>query len=230
MEAAMMARRILLGALAVLLLGTLVAARQAVAQQIVPDQTGRIVSGAVPSDGGFGLVVYGGGSYAQLVAAAGCAEGRVVFWVTRDGAFLVYVPGTAVAAVNSGFQAAFPNDAIPANTPLIGRCLPAPLTGIAGTVRIGPVCPVQSEFAPCPDAPYVATLVILDPGAREVARVTSAADGRYEVAVPPGSYTILPLSPPGQQLPRGTSVDVTVVAGRTTVTDIYYDSGIRTAQ
>jgi len=203
----------------------------AAAQSTPPSQTGTIVSGSVPPDGGFGLIVYGGGTYSQLVTASGCPAARVVFWVTQGGSFLVYVPTTAVAAVNAGFQAAFPNDSIPSNTPMIGRCMPAAESGIEGLVTSGPACPgPQSNLLPCPDKPYQATLVFLDSQGREQARVTTGTDGRYRVMLAAGRYTVLPLNPPGQPFPRASSMDATVSSGAYTTVNVIYDSGIRTAQ
>ena len=221
--------------LALAILVTLVAAApsgaraQEAAAPLPPGPDGRIISGSIPPDGGFGLVVFGGGAYGQLVSASGWPGARVVFWVTRGGELLVFVPGTAVAAVNSGFQAAFPNDSIPANTALLGRCLPAPESGIEGSVTLGPICPVQSDLLPCPDRPYQATLVFLDAQGREAARATSGSDGRYRVALQAGRYTVLPLAPGSGPYPRASAVDATVVAGFVTIVNIAYDTGIRTA-
>ena len=203
-------------------------AREAAAP-LPPGPTGRIISGSIPAGGGFGLVVFGGGTYGQLVAASGCPGARVVFWVTQGGDFLIYVPGTAVAAVNSRFQAAFPSDTIPPSTPLLGRCLPAPESGIEGTVTLGPICPVQSTLLPCPDRAYQATLVFLDAQGREVTRTTSGADGRYRVVLAAGRYTVLPLAPGSGPFPRAAATEATVVAGFMTTVNIAYDTGIRTA-
>ncbi|RLT27744.1 MAG: carboxypeptidase regulatory-like domain-containing protein [Chloroflexi bacterium] len=208
----------------------------AAAQSSPPSQAGTIVSGSVPPDGGFGLIVYGGGTYSQLVTASGCPAARAVFWVTQGGTFLVYVPTTAVGAVNAGFQAAFPNDSIPANTALIGRCTPAAESGIDGLVTVGPSCgpvamPQQGgALLPCPDKPYQATLVFLDSQGREQARVTTGTDGRYRVTLAAGRYTVLPLNPPGQQFPRASTTEATVTSGSFTTVNVSYDSGIRTAQ
>lgn len=76
------------------------------------------LSTPVPS-GGFALVIFSGGSSQQLAAAAGCAS--PVFWATESGAFVTFVPGTAITAVNAGWNAKFAQG-VPANTPLIARC------------------------------------------------------------------------------------------------------------
>jgi hypothetical protein len=83
--------------------------------------SGTISSGSVPAAGGFGLVVFGGGTTDQLVAASGCPAATSAFYATVNGDFVTYVPGTSIAAVNAAFMAAFPAG-IPAGTPLIGKC------------------------------------------------------------------------------------------------------------
>jgi hypothetical protein len=194
--------------------------------------TGTFISGSIPAEGGFGLVVFGGGTYAQLTAASGCEQARVAFWVTNPaGQFVVFVPGAAVGAVNAPFQALLPNDFVPWGTPLVGRCQPrAGGSGVQGLVTVGPVCPVVSDLLPCPDRPYQATLVFLDGGGREVARTVSGADGRYRIALPPGPYTLVPLSPPGVPFPNASSIQLQVPVDRYVTVDVPYDSGIRTAQ
>jgi hypothetical protein len=83
-----------------------------------------MTSGSLPAAGGFGIVVFGGGSFDELIAAAGCATGNVAFWATDStGNFIVFVPGTTNTAVNASFNARFPNRAIPPTTPLVGRCI-----------------------------------------------------------------------------------------------------------
>ena len=224
------------------------AAPRADAQTVPPSQDGRIISGSVPADGGFGLIVYSGGTYEQLVSASGCPMIRVVFWATRDGNFIVYIPGSAVAAPNAGFLAAFPEGRIPANTGFIGRCTPSPVSGIQGTVTVGPLCPVlphgspyppfpltplpmpveRPGILPCPDQPYEATLVFLDARGSQAARTASGPDGRYRVVLPPGPYTVVPLPPmEGLPWPRAGSITVTVPAGVFVEVPIHYDSGIR---
>lgn len=96
-------------------------------------QTGTIVSGSIPPTGGFGIIVFGGGTNDQLVAASGCPASTAVFWATSNGEFITFVPGTSVGAVNAQWNALFAGG-IPANTGLIGRCVDAPTGGGAFTL------------------------------------------------------------------------------------------------
>ncbi len=105
----------------------------------------------------------------------------------------------------------------------------APLdSGIRGFVQLGPTCPVETRDVPC-TTPYVAVLVILDRDQREVARVTSGEDGRFEVFLAPGEYTIAP-TPGGDPLPSAAPQAVSVVAGSFAEVEINYDTGIRGAE
>ncbi|MGE0228732.1 MAG: hypothetical protein AB7I38_01140 [Dehalococcoidia bacterium] len=95
-------------------------------------QTGTIISGSIPPTGGFGIIVFGGGSNDQLVAASGCPHATAAFWATSNGQFVPYVPGSDVAAVNTAWNALF-SGGIPATTGIIGRCVEAPTSGGAFT-------------------------------------------------------------------------------------------------
>lgn len=98
-------------------------------------------------------------------------------------------------------------------------------TGVAGTVLIGPQCPVVREDEPCPDKPYEADIDVYDASERLVARVRSNANGEFFVALAPGAYGLEPRSPGA--LPYGSPQDVTVIAGQVTEVVVQYDSGIR---
>lgn len=81
------------------------------------------ISGSVPSAGGFGLVVWGGGSTQLLSAAAarsGC--GLVSVWVTPAGSgqLVGHILG-APAFVNAPFAAVYPGD-LPPNSPVLIVC------------------------------------------------------------------------------------------------------------
>ncbi|MBA3308005.1 MAG: hypothetical protein H0T04_04885 [Chloroflexi bacterium] len=106
---------------------------------------------------------------------------------------------------------------------------PVPLdSGIRGFVQLGPTCPVETRDVPC-TTPYVAVLVILDLEQQEVTRVTSDPDGRFEVLLAPGEYTIAP-TPGGDPLPSASPQAVSVVAGSFAEVEINYDTGIRGAE
>ena len=99
---------------------------------------------------------------------------------------------------------------------------------VTGSVVAGPTCPVVTE-PPQPGcderAVASAVLVIKGSGGGEVARVTSGADGGFSVALPPGSYRLVP--EPVQGL-MGTAPEQAFTVGehdpKLTVT---YDTGIR---
>lgn len=81
--------------------------------------TGALTSGSVPATG-FGLIVFGGGTVAQLVTASAVGTSGALY-ATVGGNFVPYVPGTTIAAVNADFLAAFPGGNVPANTAFVGR-------------------------------------------------------------------------------------------------------------
>ena len=65
--------------------------------------------------------------------------------------------------------------------------------GIGGIATAGPVCPVERvpPDPKCVPRPVAGAVVVVRDGAgREVARATTAADGRFFVAVPPGTYVV----------------------------------------
>lgn len=102
--------------------------------------------------------------------------------------------------------------------------LPDVGTGIAGLVLIGPQCPVVQQGIDCPDKPFEATIEIYA-GTRLVTTVRSGADGIFSVALDPGTYRLVPLSPGGPTFAAEQTVSVT--PGATTQVTINYDSGIR---
>jgi predicted Rossmann-fold nucleotide-binding protein len=80
----------------------------------------QIVAGSIP-DRGIGLIVFGGGTGAELLAASGCTQQTAAFFATVEGRLVGYIPAAQVALVNAEWNAVFP-EGVPANTPLIGRC------------------------------------------------------------------------------------------------------------
>jgi len=100
-----------------------------------------------------------------------------------------------------------------------------------GTVRAGPVCPVETvpPQPQCKARPVVgAVIVASDAGGREVGRTTSAADGSYQLFVgETGTVTISGLPVAGiMTAPAPVSVTLTSPADVERV-DLIYDTGIR---
>jgi hypothetical protein len=107
---------------------------------------------------------------------------------------------------------------------------PAPPSGIKGTVLLGPTCPIEAspganDPVPCL-TPYVATLVVLDNEGVKAATVTSGADGKFQVDLPPGVYVVTPESGT-DSYPIAQPLSVTVSAGIYTEIEVNYDTGIR---
>jgi hypothetical protein len=88
-----------------------------------PACNGAIISGAVPPTGGFGMVVTNCGTISQVVAATGCSTATMALWITEAGAFLTYVPGTTVSAVNAEFLAHTDGANIPQDQAFVARCV-----------------------------------------------------------------------------------------------------------
>jgi hypothetical protein len=97
-------------------------------------------------------------------------------------------------------------------------------SGVTGRVLVGPSCPVEQAGSPCPDRPLATDLEIVR-GSDVVASVSSGEDGRFRVALEPGSYTIRPAESGG--LPSGQPEDVTVQPHEFTSVTVSFDSGIR---
>jgi hypothetical protein len=132
---------------------------------------------------------------------------------------VVVTPGGPPPASATPGPAASATVAPPTSTPP-----PGGITGIAGTVMVGPTCPVERPESPCPDRPY-ATKLTFWRGGSQVAETESAADGRFFVALPPGRYTIVVESP--GPLPHCGEQVADVVEGQLTRVQMTCDSGIR---
>ncbi len=136
---------------------------------------------------------------------------------------LLAVSGVLLAAalVLGGCQAILDPEVTPSPTP-------SPvLSGIRGIVHVGPTCEDATRASPCIE-PYSADLVILDADDDVVARVTSGTDGRFEVTLPPGVYTIQPVPPAnGDLFPTGRTISVVVGDEAFTEVGVDYDTGLR---
>ena len=95
---------------------------------------------------------------------------------------------------------------------------------IEGQVTIRPVRSVERRGV-SNQQPYQASIAVLDMARREVARVQSDAEGRFELRLPPGSYVLKPESP--GLYPRASEQRVVVRSNATARVEIVYDSGMR---
>jgi hypothetical protein len=102
--------------------------------------------------------------------------------------------------------------------------------GVGGIVVAGPTCPVVTDppDPDCADRPVAgAVLVVVDANGEEAARITSAADGTFSVALAPGRYRIVP-QPVEGLMGTASELDVTVEVGEAPgELTIAYDTGIR---
>jgi hypothetical protein len=99
-------------------------------------------------------------------------------------------------------------------------------SGLEGLVTVGPQCPVVRVGESCPDLPYAAMLELRQAG-KLVVQFNSDEQGKFRVAVRPGSYSLEPQSPGGRALPAAGSRPVTVLKGQFSSVAVVYDSGIR---
>lgn len=93
-------------------------------QASVSAQAAGEISGNLPQNGGFAIVVWGGGTPDALVGAAtagGCAPASV--WITASGQFVPYIVG-APEFVNADFVGRYEGGSMPNGTPVIIVCNP----------------------------------------------------------------------------------------------------------
>ena len=107
-------------------------------------------------------------------------------------------------------------------------CAPESRPGIDGEAVIGPARSVERVGDPPNQAPYAdATLLILGSDRRPVARVTTGADGRFRIDLPPGEYWVTGASPESRFRPRAAEEQARVTAGTRASVTLHFDSGLR---
>ena len=110
---------------------------------------GRILNGVIPPRG-IALIVFGGGTDAQLLAASGCPRETASFWTFQDGQFVRLIAGASVPVVNAEWRNAFP-DGIPSDIALMASCRPMTETSSEFDPNVAPVA--ASTPAPAATAP-----------------------------------------------------------------------------
>ncbi len=110
---------------------------------------------------------------------------------------------------------------------LFAACASAPGTptgGIRGRVTIGPTCPVERQGSPCPPNAWTGTVRATSADG-DVHDATAGPDGSYELALPPGTYTVTPVvDGPGPPTARPQTVTIGTTMEQV---DLRLDSGIR---
>ena len=100
-------------------------------------------------------------------------------------------------------------------------------SGVRGQVLLGPTCPVVQEGSPCPDEPLGGVEVRALTAGGAIAEATSGEDGRFELELPPGRYTLEAVVDPDGPGMFAKPVAVTVTAGAFVEVVVPVDSGIR---
>jgi hypothetical protein len=104
------------------------------------------------------------------------------------------------------------------------------LTGIQGTMLIGPVCPGPEKIAPdpkCADKPYRGGLAVIAATSEDVvAMVTPNQAGEFSVAVPPGRYVVKWLDARPYSWKFQSSI-IEVTANHMTSVHLRFDTGMR---
>jgi hypothetical protein len=99
-------------------------------------------------------------------------------------------------------------------------------SGIRGRALAGPQCPVEVAGTPCPDEPWMGTVVATatETGDRHTAE--SDASGRFELPLAPGTYE-LSIEADGGGPPTAKPQTVTVEPGAFAEVTLLVDTGIR---
>ena len=100
-------------------------------------------------------------------------------------------------------------------------------SGVRGQVLLGPTCPVVQEGSPCPDEPVGGVEVRALTDGEAIAQTTSGEDGRFELELPPGRYTLEAVVDPDGPGMSAKPVAVTVTADAFVEVVVPVDSGIR---
>lgn len=105
-------------------------------------------------------------------------------------------------------------------------------TGVLmGAVSIGPICPVEQEGVPCPVPPetYAGVQVLVQSATtgRVLERVPLDDTGRYQVALPSGTYRIGLDHELGIDRGNPQTRVVAIATGETAVENFEIDTGIR---
>lgn len=179
---------------------------------------------------------------ALLLALAGCGQtpSARLGAATTTALAAPTTTTTAAGTTTTTAPSTTTTTATPATTTPVTTSPPRPArtttpsptgSGIEGTVRFGPVCPVE-RIPPdpaCAPRPGAAVIRLVGTDGQLRATGEAGADGRFSIPVAPGDYAVTATASapsPG----RGCQADpaqVTVVAGSFTSVSVLCDTGIR---
>ncbi len=146
----------------------------------------------------------------MLVGLCACAPGGA--GVGSQGIVNTEVPGPTCTAGQAG-------------QPCVTQL---PKGTLNGEVLAGPTCPVERAEQPCPPKPVPNRVVLIETTVGTViAQATTDQQGRFTIALTPGTYDLLVASGPGQFPIQRKPQRVTVLAGQTQQVQIMLDTGIR---
>ena len=109
-------------------------------------------------------------------------------------------------------------------------------SGVRGLVMKGPICAVQLGERPCPDAAYQTTVGVYtsatadDAKVKPIAKLSTGADGTFEVKLPPGEYVVragLPIASGGDRDLPCNWATVTVLPHSYATAVLQCDTGVR---
>lgn len=98
--------------------------------------------------------------------------------------------------------------------------------GVSGAVLAGPGCPVVELGSPCPDRPWQGVVRVSTPGGEVVDETSTGSDGRFGIALGPGSYVVVAVVG-SQGLTSASPASVTIESGAWTEVSLSVDTGIR---
>jgi hypothetical protein len=185
------------------------------------------VTGSLSAGGTGGRLSLANQNGAVTLALEDMAAGQFGYRIVKASGAYRRLAGTGVIDLNLDSAAHFALVLHPGAVPLATP--PAIAAGIAGVVMEGPISPVARPGEP-DSRPVPSAIISVQPtgGGAEITRQTADSQGRFQIALPPGNYRVVPLPPnPGQPFPRGIPQDVTVEPGKVLELTLMMDTGIR---
>ena len=79
----------------------------------------------------------------------------------------------------------------------------------------------------CPDQPFSATFYVLDGQGNRIASFRTDEQGYFQVALPPGAYTVVPDKSAPLESPGNQAKEVVVQAGELVQVTWTFDTGMR---